>query len=381
MTASQFAPPPKHVNYHGAAAAGPSATTPDTRGWGAPLPQETIAHQQHIAQAEQRAAAEEEEAEKPPPGPYRVDTTGLSTANLPKPPVRRLDASSPAPPSRPTSAATSKAAPRLPPRLPPRQNSRPDLNTPEPPPSYNEAATYQPPDQGALGRLGHAGVSVPGFDIGRTASPPVPARSPQPTPPGRPQAAQVNELQSRFAKMTAQSSSAAAEPQAQQQQSQGTTWAQKQSAMNTASNLHKNPSSVSFSDARGAASTANNFRERHGEQVQSGMQQAKGMSQKYGQQAKDMNQKYGISNKLSGYATSAKNFNRSSPSPAGAGAGAPAPAPAPAFATASPGLGSVAAAKKAPPPPPPKKRELGAASTGSSDLLPPPPVPVSSKPR
>ena len=78
------------------------------------------------------------------------------------------------------------------------------------------------------------------------------------------------------------------------------------------------PSSVSFSDARAAASTANNFRERHGEQAKTGMQKAQDMNQKYGQQAKDMNTKYGVSSKLSGYASSAREFNRSSPAAGGA---------------------------------------------------------------
>lgn len=364
------------------------------------MPEEVVQQQQQGPISMHDA---EEEEEKPPPGPYRVDTTGLSTTNLPKPPVRRLDGASPAPRPPPTAFASGapKPAPRLPPRLPPRQNSRPDLNTPEPPPSYNEAAHYQAPDPGALNRLGQSGISVPGFDIGRTASPPKPPpRSPSATPPGAPQAAQVNELQARFARITASNSASSlpsfpgssSSSKTQPAPSQGTTWEQKQASMNTARNFHKDPSSVSFSDARGAASTANNFRERHGEQVSSGVKTAKDMSSKYSQQAKDMNTKYGITGKLSGYASSAANYNRAAPASSYAGAPGRAAVAAPAhesqvqephFEASSssawaaetpvqtPQLAAAAGAKKAPPPPP-KKREL---------VAPPPPVPLSSKPR
>lgn len=445
--ASTFGPPPKHVNYHGQAAASPTATpertasphqpmpgrpppaqimpAPGPSSLGGALPRETIQYQ---TQAEREQQQAEEEEERPPPGPYQVNTTGIDTRNLPKPPVRRVDGASPAPPPRspappPRSAvaAPPKPAPRLPPRLPPRQNSRPDLNTPEPPPAYNDATQYTAPDQGAMNRLGQAGVSVPGFDIGRTAQLPQPsARSPQPTGSGASQPSQLNELQSRFANMSKPSSSST------NTQSEGTTWQQKQAAAATANKFHQDPSSVSFSDAKGAATTANNFRERHGDTVASGYQTAKGLSSKYGQQAKDMNTKYGVTNKLGGYASSATNYAKSStsssPAPAAAeresepshastmsrsakdmgskygqqakdmntkygvtnklsgyassaanfNRSSPAPASAPSA--------SAAASKKAPPPPPPKKRELGGASA-SSDSLAPPPLPLSSKPR
>ncbi|KAF1348057.1 hypothetical protein BDV97DRAFT_378147 [Delphinella strobiligena] len=377
---STFGPPPKHINYHGQAAASPTASpertaspqrpmpgrpppaqimpAPGPSSLGGALPRETIQYQTQ-AEREQQQAEEEEER---PPGPYQVNTTGIDTRNLPKPPVRRVDGASPAPsprspapPPRSAVAAPPKPAPRLPPRLPPRQNSRPDLNTPEPPPAYNEATAtqYPAPDQGAMNRLGQAGVSVPGFDIGITGqlSQP-PARSPRPTGLGAPQPSQLNELQSRFANMSKPSSSSSSSSSSNTQ-SEGTTWQQKQAAAATANKFHQDPSSVSFSDAKSAASTANNFRERHGDTVASGYQSAKGLSS---------------NNKLSGYASSAANYNRSSPAPAGAPS-------ASAAATAS-----AAASKKAPPPPPPKKRELGGASA-SSDSFAPPPLPLSSKPR
>ncbi|CAI4217830.1 unnamed protein product [Parascedosporium putredinis] len=54
------------------------------------------------------------------------------------------------------------------------------------------------------------------------------------------------------------------------------------------------PSTVSFQDARSAASTANNFRQRHGDQVASAARTAN-----------SFNQKYGISDRVQGTALSA----------------------------------------------------------------------------
>jgi len=53
-----------------------------------------------------------------------------------------------------------------------------------------------------------------------------------------------------------------------------TTWSQKQAALKTATSLQNDPSSVSLSDVRSAASTANNFRQRHGDQVANAYRQA-----------------------------------------------------------------------------------------------------------
>ncbi|KAL1302688.1 hypothetical protein AAFC00_003051 [Neodothiora populina] len=444
---SSFGPPPKHVGYAGDAAS--PRPTQAAGGLGASLRLDEIEAQQHYQQrmAEQE---QEEEEEKPPPGPYKRDTTGLSTSHLPPPPVRRVDGASPpppprsaraspAPPPRAAVAAPPSAGPRLPPRLPPRQNSRPDLDTPPPPPSYNEAAAVPEPDYAAMGRLGQAGVSVPGLDIGRDESYSAPAsahgiQDRHPTPPGAPQAMRVNELQERFAKMNFPSTHGQpTETQHVEQPSQGTSWQQKQAAADTAAKFHKDPSSVSFSDARGAASTANNFRQRHGDQVKSGWAQAREMgskygaqakemntkygitdkakdagsrasqsaqnvntkysiteragSSKYGQQASQMNDKYGITNRAKGYADTAKDKAASyrsapsAPSPSAA-AGPDSPHP-PAFSRASSSPSSILpapslpGAKKAPPPPPPpKKRELGGGAAPA-----PPPVPLSSKPR
>jgi hypothetical protein len=320
---STFAPPPKRLDY----GASPTASRPRVEA--------------------QRA---EEEANRPPPGPYRPDTTGLDTAHLPKPPAFRPGSASPAP------STTTASTPRLPPRLPPRQNEYPDEYAPAPPPTYNEA-TQGPLEgmlnQGALNRLGQAGVSVPGFGMGRSAPPPVPARRTDSPPipprqtsasgPAAPPAAtghgsQLGELQSRFGKMSTGTSSNTEPP------AKGTSWADKQAALRTASGLRDDPSKVSGADMRSAASTASNFQQRHGAQVASGLKTANGLGQKYG-----------LAGRVNNFASSSSTT----------------PPPQSPTMSAQGGVGK----KPAPPPPPPKKKELG----GSSGE--PPPIPLSSKPK
>ena len=334
---ASFGPPPKHITYGGAAAV-PNATTPDRSELDAPLSQQEIAAKQRAKQAAEAEAAEAE-ANKPPLGPYKMDTSGLSNANLPKPPVRHLGQDS----QSPTTTSQRKVKPRLPPRLPPRQNSHPDAYSAAPPP-YNEgtqnASSQSYINQGAMDRLGQAGISVPGFNIGRNASPPVPSRQTSslpvaPVSPASNQGPQLGELQARFAKVSTASPTASQEPNA------GTSFAQKQAALKTASALRSDPSSVSVSDMRNAALTANNFRERHGDQVASGWRTASGL-----------NQKYGVSDRVSSFASG------STPSSPGA---------------SSPVQGAIG--KKPPPPLPPKKKDL------VNSLSEPPPIPLGSKPK
>lgn len=329
---ASFAPPPKHVNSHGGAVLS-DRQSPHQPGLGAPVPAPAFQNQRQQHQGHGMQTAEDEAEEEAPPVPYRADTTGLSTANLPPPPRRNVESPVPA---TPPSAPSSRPKPNLPPRLPPRQNSRPDVNAPPPPPTYGEAT--QAPDTSAgqlnessMERLGRAGVSVPGFGIGggQASTPP---ESPRKAP-------ELSELQQRFSRMNTQ-------PQEPAAQSQGTSWQQKQQAMNTAQSFRKEPSSVSLSDARSAATTANNFRERHGDQVSSGLSKANGL-----------NQKYGIASRLGGINTSAASNEPSPPatplSPAG---------------------------KKPPPPPPPKKAALSGNSLPNSPVA-PPQLPLGSKPR
>jgi len=347
-----FGPPPKNANYHGGAAL-PNQITPDTRSWGAPLTKDEIYAEQ---QAEEQAQREEEEAAKPkgPPVPFRADTTGLSTANLPPPPGRKDGAG-----GRTPSAAKPKPGP--PPRLPPRQNSIPV----SPRPAYSSATTEPNAhkgilNQGSMNRLSAAGVSVPEFGIGTKGRQPLPppnAASPSrasATPPIN--ASQLNELQSRFSRL---SSSTSPKPESP---SEGTTFAQKQAALKTASSFRNDPSSVSLSDAKAAASTANNFRERHGDQVKSGWQSAG-----------KLNTKYGIADKLGSYGGIS---NTQTPEPASPqiemrdntiGG----------YVNGAPDSGVLG--KKKPPPPPVKRARLTGAGASQEGV--PPPIPVGSKPK
>lgn len=352
---SAFGPPPKNVNFHGGAAL-PNQITPHTEGWGAPISKEELEAKERAEREEAEREAEEAAKPKPPPVPYRANTTGLSTSHLPPPPGRKDGADGRTP------VADKPKPPGLPPRLPPRQNSNSAPSPPPPPYSpANEPDVHKGIlNQGSLNRLGAAGVSVPGFGIGASKSKPIlpppttasPSQSPALTA-SPVQASQLNELQSRFSRL---SSLTSPKPEAP---SEGTTWAQKQAALKTASSLRDNPSKVSFSDARAAASTANNFRERHGEQVKSGWQSAN-----------KLNNKYGIADRVGAYG------GISSPQ-------------APETEPKSLGIemrdntdGNVSttavARKKKPPPPPVKKADLAG---GLSSSPAPPPIPLASKPK
>ncbi len=335
---SLFGPPPKNVNYHGGAAL-PNEITPHTSGLGAPLSQTEI---QRANQAVQRPTVEELEAqqeqEQDPPGPplpYRADRTGLQTSHLPPPPTHRAIASTPLS----ETVQPVKPNPRLPPRLPSRQAS---TDVPSavsaPPPSYE--AVIPPPtststnsglNTSALNRLGHAGISVPGFGIGKssdnttsnpwkteripstTSSPPVTGPNTQnpwktersqntTSPPPSTGTNTLSELQSRFSRMNSSSAAAApapasastpplvTAPTSPQPQTTPTppTWQQSQSALRTASNFHQNPSSISAADAQSAAATAqagaqsaNAFREKHAGTINVAGQRAQSFNQKY----------------------------------------------------------------------------------------------------
>ncbi|GJC95088.1 GMP synthase [Colletotrichum higginsianum] len=346
---STFAPPPKRVP--GAPPPRSNAASPSP---GAPPPPYEDPSRQQQQQQE-----EEEEA---PPRPYRVNTTGLSTSHLPPPPGRKDGADGRTP--SPGQAAARPPPPSLPPRLPPRTPSATSVTSPAPP---APAASGGYLNQNAMNRLGAAGVSVPALGIGKPAPEP-PTRSnagsPAPPPPRNgafsPPSGQMGELQNRFAKLgrsTGQSSSPPPPP------AEGTTMEQKQAALRTASNFHKNPSTVSMADARSAASTFNNFRQRHGEQVASGVKSAN-----------NLNQKYGISDKIGHYAGRVGQQQEGTTGNAGA---APSPLSPP------PGLVSAIGKKKPPPPPPKKKPQLSsapAAPPGQGDDDEPPPIPLATKP-
>lgn len=286
-----------------------------------------------------------------PPVPYRADTSGLTTSNLPKPPVRRLeyDDQSSVSAARPT----PKPKPSLPPRLPPRQASIPIAKSPSPPPPYSATseATSSLNGQinpGAAGRLTAAGVSVPGFGIGgnpqashgtvaATASPTGDQGSSRDN-------TQLSELQSRFSRFSTKSQNPASP-------SQGTSLAEKQAAVNAAQAFRNDPSSVSLSDAKNTAATANNFRERHGDQVSAGWKSANAF-----------NKKHDVANRLNSYTSQE-------------GASSNTETPQSPSDSANVSSTSFPLHKRAPPPPPQKPSFSGGA------IKSPPPVPISSKPR
>lgn len=347
---ASFAPPPKRTGTAGRA-------SPGTNPAGGSV---------YASPAAQQPEPQPEE-ERLEPQPYRRDTTGLSTSHLPPPPGRRDGANGKPPASAVAGRPPAmKPKPSLPPRLPPRQTEHVDEYTPAAPPPYSVEA--QPPahqgilNQGAMNRLGAAGVSVPGFGIAQSPSPPLPSRrqAAAPPPPGSPQKpapSQLGELQSRFAKLTTSlSQNETPQPAVA---TQGTTWAQKQAALKTASSFRNDPSSVSFSDARAAASTANNFRERHGVQVASSIQSAN-----------NLNNKYGITDKAGAAAAYGVGNTASAQSPV--------PARDQINSMNLDGHAHSVAAKKAPPPPPKKRPDLVGTQQSSG---PPPPIPMSSKPK
>lgn len=329
----------------------PNAITPDRRGLGAPLSTAEIQAKEEAERREARAAEEAARKPAPPPVPYRVDRSGLTTSNLPKPPVRRLeqDDQSSASPVRPNTSPK----PSLPPRLPPRQGSMPVVSSPSPPPPYSVAPNEESTQDGqinqeAAGRLGSAGISVPGFgivsnsqaargtDAATTSSTGIQGWNKDNT--------QLSELQSKFSKLSTKSQSPGSP-------SQGTSLADKQAAVQTAQAFRNDPSSVSLSDARNTATTANNFRERHGDQVSAGWRSANAL-----------NKKYDIGDRLNSYALQESTSSN------------PKAQQSPSIPSTSPSS-SLPLHKRAPPPPPQKPSFSGGSSVS------PPPVPLSSKPR
>lgn len=412
---SLFGPPPKHVNYHGGAAL-PHEITPHTTGLGAPLTPEQRQEAARVTRTPPQEEPEEETRRPGPPVPYRADRTGLKTDHLPPPPVHRdINRSSSA-----AGSQSPKPKPHLPPRLPSRQNTGGTITTPpavtaspppqQPPPTYSSIPTNQPTpqpspnygiNQGAVNRLGQAGVSVPGLGIGSTpssnpwqneSSQSNVRQSPSPQPP-QPPTNQLSELQSRFARITtstngrqplarpplvtAQSPSPAStsihpapSPSPSQPQSQGTTWADKQAVVRTAQNTYRDPSTVTMADARSTASTVNSFRERHQDTINNA-----------GQKASQWNKKYNVTGRLNSFLE--KHTSPTSETPPPVHAPVASPQLQPQAPPQSPG--AAASLSRRPPPPPPKKPAImhvaaSSPAPAAAAAPSPPPVPLGTKP-
>ncbi|KAK4460260.1 hypothetical protein QBC42DRAFT_348150 [Cladorrhinum samala] len=337
-----------------------------------------------VAHAPPQAEPEQDDEPPPPPKPWRLNTTGLSTDNLPPPPGRRDGADgrilSPPPPYKPASRPIPAPPPRqasgtppsLPPRLPPRSGSS---SSPAPTPiSTITSASGTTLNQSAISRLGAAGISVPALGIG-SSQPPTSsssssssARPPPPPPPSASSNSAVSELQSRFARLksnshqpresdpatTATTTTTNSSTENGGAGAGGTTWAQKQAALKTASDLHRDPSKVSFSEVKAAASTAENFRQRHGDQVAKAGKFAGGLYGKYGGGGQQQDRGD------AGVATAGQE------SGSGSGGGVA-------------GIAAAAVAKKKPPPPPPPKKKNNIGGGGEEGA--PPPVPMATRPQ
>ena len=327
----------------------PNAITPDRRGLGAPLSAQQIDAQNELEESEKRALEQAAQKPVPPPIPYRVNTTGLSTEALPKPPLRRIEAldSSSAHSSLQPARPATKPRPSLPPQLPPREPTTPTQESLLPASSATrESLAANGLKHDALSRLGSAGVSVRELNIGGQPEAQITNhgrdlnKSATSNPDQKPT---LSELHKRFSGLSTTSPVTETSPDG------GTSFAQKQAALKTASSFRKDPSSISLSDAKTAAATADNFRQRHGEQIDSGLKSANAV-----------NQKYDVAGKLGAQSRdlSAQDETPSSPSAVG-------------------DSNSASFTEKKKPPPPPPKRVHGTAGSFTS---PPPPIPFSSKP-
>jgi len=314
---------------------------------GAPLSQDQIDYQNR--QQQQAIEAEEEAAQKPapPPVPYRVNTTGLSTDHLPPPPVRRLDS-----PSSGSSTSSKPKGPQVPPRVPPR-NGSPATSTPPPPPysATGPSASQGYVNQEAASRLSNAGVSVPALGIGENIE------SPQ-TSTAR---GKMNELQSRFSQMrTDYGSSSPASTQ-----------------------MDRFPRTSTNPDA--SLPPAPSFRDRHADKIDMGKQKLDGVTSRFNTFVED--RKFSANANKRVPRPPSNYVSPSSPSPATPARSAVPATPA-AHAAPEPSRApdvQAQAQRKKPPPPPPKRAEMRApaahASPVSSSAPAPPPVPTNTKPR
>ncbi|CAP79055.1 Pc06g00620 [Penicillium rubens Wisconsin 54-1255] len=326
---SAFGPPPKHTKYHGAAAAPNQANIQDP-------------HRQEVAEAEE----EQFQKPAPPPVPYRVNTSGLSTDNLPPPPVRRLDSAS--------SASTSSISKSKPPKPPPRLPARNGSPVSDPPPAYSPAPvlSHDYINQDATSRLANAGVSVPGFGIGQEKS-----SSPAHTP--------VNKLQSRFSQMGTSDSPSKLSGYASRftGSSPAAPSPPARPASNTSTSMNLEPAEP----ARGTSSVQD-FRERHADKIDMGKEKWGGVTSRFNTFVEDRKFSAEANKRVPRPPSRPVSMTQSN-----SAAGSP----------TEPDIQAQAQRKKAPPPPPPKRTEFRASPVDASSPSPlgPPPVPHNTKPR
>lgn len=350
---ASFGPPPKRsesrVSSVSSTSVSNSTHIPTLRPLGAALrPEEIVREPEAIEEKEQ------EQGPPPPPLPYRANRTGLTTEHLPPPPVRRT--ASQADQDQTVSRPTSQARPNVPPRLPTRNTISPSPSPPPPP--YSIAGQSIQLNPNSMNRLEQAGVSVPALGIGGRSSD-------QNTSTSRgPQASQVNELQARFAKMSAS----------------GTPTAQLARASTDHSISQRRNDNVSTSPASRtdapqtttplAPSSMNNFRQRSNEHIETGKQKLSAF-----------NQKHRITERIGSYFNEQPRDSTSAAQPP-----PPPPPPHPNLSRQGSNIDLESLNKRKPPPPPPPAKKPGLKSTpvnggDGSESPTPPPLPLETKPR
>lgn len=385
-----FGPPPKRVN----SAAIPNHATPTPVEGGEGLDIDTVRETYDDSQGFGSAKETRVGRKFPPPIPYRAKSAGNLTTDAPK---RSL------PGDQVVDDFKPKPKPLLPPRLPLRQISVSPQTPSSPPQAYSatvppkaaESKSYL--DQGALRRLGSAGITVPelGIEAGSRASNLRQVDDgnlkTRPSPGAAKGSDKSNSQLPKYSDFSPiQKAPGPGSP------SQGTTLAQKKAALKTVAAFRKDPLSVSLADAKATASTMNNFRERHDEQIVSGMKSANAVNQKYDISSKLAGQDPSLHNSGgttsitgAGSVAATSSFMRSGwrsgnmldqkyvPSykfDGGASSATPTKDNVQLASAASQTASDLEIRVKRPPPPPPKKKFSSATST-------PPPIPVKSKPK
>lgn len=330
---ASFAPPPRRYG---------SSTPSYQHDVGTPTSQ-AQSYTQNIHQHHPADAEEVVQRPPPPPVPYRVNTTGLSTDNLPPPPGRRLDS--------PSSASATSAKPRAPPP-PPRLPARNDSSTSAPPPPYSDAVSSPSQgyiNQGAASRLSNAGVSVPSLGIGERSNPSQSSTG-----------GAADKLQSRFSQMRTNLGSSSTAP---------------------AASAHTSTANTDIDHSLRGPPT---FRERHADKIDMGKQKLGGVTSRFNTFVEDRKFSASANKRIP---RPPGPYSPAPASPARASAAPVFPAPAPSAASTpvtGPDVQAQAQRKKPPPPPPPKRADMRvtpvAPSPGSSSS-PAPPVPLNTKPR
>ncbi|QGA18472.1 hypothetical protein EYB26_006157 [Talaromyces marneffei] len=338
---ASFGPPPRRGDSRSSAvAASTTRTAPSGLGW-------TLSPDAIVYEPEQ--LEEDGTGPAPPPLPYRANRTGIDTTNLPPPPVRRTEFPINRPP---TSASQPRPQPTLPPRLPARNTTSPS----PPPPPYSEADHSIQMNQGSMACLEQAGISVPALGIGRRDSDQsVTTRGVMNT--------QVNELQTRFAKMSTPGSQTPQSPYSPVERP-----VSQRGFDNTPTSTYTTRSAAPLPPP-----STNNFRQRSNEHIEVGKQKLT-----------EFNKKHRITERIGSYFEPQPTLRASQGAPQPP---PPPPPPHPNLNRQSSNIDIEVLNKRKPPPPPPPAKKPSLKSTplnggdGGSESLSPPPLPLGTKPR